>query len=93
MGELVDRMREHAVKHFERHGIRLVGAWTTMVGESNELHYILAWADMGERQQRWQAFSSDPEWRAVLKATDGDGKIRERSHNEFWAPIDCSPLQ
>jgi NIPSNAP len=93
MGELVERMCSHTVHYFERHGIRLVGAWRTTVGNSNEFHYILAWADMRERQERWEAFANDPDWLAVLRETDGDGKIRVYSHNELWTPIDCSPLQ
>jgi hypothetical protein len=93
MGDLVDRMNQHTVHFFERHGIRLIGAWTTVVGESNELHYLLAWNDLNERQERWGAFSRDPEWLAVMRETDGDGKIRDRAHNELWSPIAGSPLR
>jgi hypothetical protein len=93
MGDLIDRMCNDTVGFFEAHGIRLVGAWTTVVGNSNELHHILAWTDMNERQERWAAFSRDPDWLAVLAASDGEGKIRDFAHNEFWAPIDCSPLK
>jgi NIPSNAP len=93
MGDLVDRMCNHTAGFFEAHGIRLVGAWTTVVGNSNELHHILAWTDMSERQERWAAFSRDPGWLEVLATSDGEGKIRDFAHNELWAPIDCSPLQ
>jgi hypothetical protein len=93
MGDLVDRMNQHTVRFFEKHGIRMLGAWTTIVGESNELHYLLAWEDFNERQERWGAFSRDPEWLAIMRETDGDGKLRDRAHNELWAPIESSPLR
>lgn len=93
LGALIDRMNDHTAGFFERHGVRLVGAWQAVVGNTNELHYILAWASFEEREERWTAFSSDPEWLAVLGATDAKGKLRDYCVNELWKPIACSPLQ
>jgi NIPSNAP len=93
LNDLVARMNAHTVRYYAKHGIRLVGAWTSVVGNTNDLHYILAWADLNERQERWAAFSGDPEWRALVKETDPDGQFRNYGQNELWAPIDCSPLQ
>ena len=93
MGDLVDRMCNDAARFFGQYGIRLVGAWQPIVGETNEFHFMLAWTDLEERQQRWKAFSIDPDWIDVLSETDGESKIREHGQNEIWAPIECSPLQ
>ena len=93
MGDLVARMNDHTARLFERHGIRLVGAWQAVVGNTNELHHILAWESFEERETRWGAFSSDEEWLAILRESDGDGKIRDHAVNELWKPIACSPLQ
>jgi hypothetical protein len=93
LNALIERMNDHTAGFFDRHGIRLVGAWQAVVGNTNELHYILAWNDFAERQERWGAFSNDPEWLGVLGDTDANGKLREHCVNELWMPIACSPLQ
>jgi hypothetical protein len=93
MADLVDRMCNHTARFFEQYDIRLIGAWQSLVGETNELHFILAWTDLEERQSRWTAFMTDPDWLVVLRETDGESKIREYGQNEIWSPIDCSPLR
>ncbi len=93
LGDLVARMNEHTVRFYAKHGMRLVGSWTSVIGNTNDLHYILAWNDLNERQERWAAFSSDPEWRAVMKETDPDGQMRSYGQSELWAPTECSPLK
>jgi hypothetical protein len=93
MAELVDRMCNETSRFLTQYGIRLVGAWTTVIGNTNDLHFMLAWTDLEERQDRWRAFTKDPAWHAVLRESDGDGKIREYGQNEIWAPIESSPLQ
>lgn len=93
MPDLVARMNDHTAHYFERHGVRLVGAWQPVTGESHALHYLLAWNDLNERQERWGAFASDPDWRAALKASDSQGVIRDHAYSEIWSPIGCSPAQ
>ena len=45
------------------HGIRQAGFFTTVIGEShNELTYLLAWDSTADREQRWNAFATDPAW-------------------------------
>lgn len=93
MADLVERMCNDTARFFTEYGIRLVGAWQSLIGETNDLHFMLAWTDLEERQELWTAFTNDPAWHAVLRASDGDGKVREYGHNQIWSPIDCSPLQ
>ena len=48
---------------WERHGIRPLGFWTTLVGKSStELTYILPWESLADRETRWTAFQGDPAW-------------------------------
>ena len=56
------RMAEVNLPTWERHGIEAVGFWEPLVGLSNELHYLLRWRNMAERESRWNAFQTDPEW-------------------------------
>ena len=44
MPKLLARFRDKLLPIWERHGIRPIGFWTTLVGNSsNELTYILTW--------------------------------------------------
>ena len=59
-----------------RHGIRQAGFWTTVIGESNQdLTYLLAWESLAERETKWTAFQSDPEWIEKRAGTEANGAI------------------
>jgi len=61
---------------WEKHGIRQVGFWTVVVGDGNQdLYYMLEWNDMAEREKKWGAFQSDPEWHAKRAESERDGPI------------------
>ncbi len=79
---------------FVTHGITVVGYWTTLIGpDSNALTYILAWSDLAERQQRWDAFQSDPAWQAAKRTTEQDGPLVARISSSILQPTAFSPLQ
>ena len=45
-------------------------------GDSNsDLYYLLEWESLAEREQKWNAFQSDPEWIAKRAETEKDGPI------------------
>ena len=55
---LLKRFETTTLKLWEKHGIRQVGFFTTLVGESNqELTYLLAWESLAERDKKWTALS------------------------------------
>jgi hypothetical protein len=88
------RFENHTLGFFAKHGIKTLGFWTTAVGESsNALTYILVYEDMADREKRWTAFASDPEWLAVKKETDKDGPLTASIRNEFLIPTSYSPLK
>jgi hypothetical protein len=73
---LLKRFETVTLPIWQRHGIRQAGFWTTMIGESNlDLHYLLAWESLAERQAKWTAFQTDPEWIAKRDETERDGPI------------------
>ena len=73
---LLKRFETITLELWERHGIRQAGFWTVAVGESNQdLYYLLAWDSLAEREQKWNAFASDPEWLAKRAETEKDGQI------------------
>jgi hypothetical protein len=94
IGALNERFTNTTLSFFEKYGIEQVGFWTTLVGDSNQkLTYILRWADMAERERKWDAFSSDPEWIAARAASEAEAIIVERIENSFLAPTAYSALR
>lgn len=91
---LLKRFETITLPIWERFGIRQAGFWTTLVGESNQdLTYLLAWESMGEREQKWNAFQSDPDWLEKRAGTEKDGQIVASVANSFLAPTGFSSVK
>lgn len=79
---------------WKKHGIRPVGFWTTLIGESNhQVTYMLAWESLAEREQKWAAFASDPEWIAKRAETERDGAIVASLENYILQPTAFSAVR
>jgi hypothetical protein len=92
--DLNKRFESATLKLWERHGFRPVGFWTVLVGESNQdLHYMLEWKDMGERERIWNGFMADPEWLAKRAESEKNGPIIASITNYFLAPTAYSKLK
>lgn len=91
---LHDRFRNITLKLWEKHGIRQAGFWTVLIGENQyELYYLLEWASLAEREERWNAFASDPEWLEAKAGTEKDGQIVGKISNTILVPTDYSAIQ
>ncbi len=91
---LLNRFQNITLKLWEKHGIRQAGFWTTLVGESNQdLTYMLAWESLAERDQKWGAFSADPEWISKRAETEKDGPIVQTLSNQLLTPTAFSSVK
>ena len=91
---LLKRFETITLGIWEKHGIRQAGFWTVLVGPSNkDLYYVLEWKDMAEREQKWGAFLSDPEWLEKRAQTERDGPLVEVVENMFLAPTAYSKIK
>ncbi|MEM9026876.1 MAG: NIPSNAP family protein [Pseudomonadota bacterium] len=91
---LLDRFNTITLKIWERHGIEQAGFFTTVVGDSNhQLIYLLKWQSMAEREQKWSAFQSDPEWIEKRAATEKDLPIVANVASQFLAPTSFSNVK
>ena len=91
---LLARFNDHTLRIWERLGIRQVGFWTTLVGESAfELTYMLAWDSLADRETKWTTFQSDPEWIRVRNESEKDGPINANISNQLLAPTAFSALK
>jgi hypothetical protein len=92
--DLLKRFEAVTLKIWERHGIRQVGFWTTLVGDNNqELHYMLEWKDMAERERIWGAFMADAEWIKARGESEKNGPILAQISNSMLAPTAFSKLK
>ena len=91
---LLKRFETVTLKLWERHGIRQAGFWTTVIGESNqELTYMLAWESLAERETKWAAFQTDPEWIAKRAETEKDGQIVANIVSQLLQPTSFSAVK
>jgi hypothetical protein len=92
---LNQRFESATLELWKKHGIRQVGFWTVEIGGSSntELYYLLEWESLAEREQRWNAFQSDPEWIAKRAASEKDGPILREIDNLILKPTSYSKLR
>ncbi len=88
------RFETITLKFWEKYGIEQVGFWTTLVGPSNQtLTYLLKWESLADRETKWNAFASDPEWLAKRAETEAQAIIVERVENQILAPTSYSAMR
>lgn len=91
---LLARFENATLPIWARHGIQPAGFWTNEVGASNlELVYMLRWNSMAERETKWSAFMSDPEWVARRAESEKDGPILANIANSFLRPTSFSTVR
>ena len=93
MPDIQKRFNDVTMKLFAKHGIKVIGFWDTIIGESNELVYICAFNDLDHRAKAWASFQADPEWQAARKASEANGPLLEKFVNKIWKATSFSPLQ
>src|SRR5579871_671435 len=92
---LVDRIGNHARKIFDRHNIASIGYWVPQDSpqKENTLIYIVAHESREAARKNLAAFGADPEWKALQKSTETDGKIIEKFESTFLDPVDFSAIK
>ena len=94
MPALLKRFETKAIPIWERHGVRQVGFFTTMIGpESRKLTYILQYDSLADRDAKWGAFQRDADWIAARSESEEDGQIVENMANEILTPTGFSALK
>ena len=94
MPDLNNRFSNITLKMWDKFGIRQVGFWTTLVGPSNNaLYYLLEWESLAEREQKWNAFATNPDWLTARAETEKNGPLVEHVENMFLTPTAYSKLK
>ncbi|MBA3477174.1 MAG: NIPSNAP family protein [Lautropia sp.] len=88
------RFETVTLKIWQKHGIRQAGFWTVEIGPSNQvLYYLLEWASLAEREERWGAFQSDPEWIRKRAESEADGPIVGHLESYILKPTAYSSIR
>jgi hypothetical protein len=91
---LLKRFETVTLKLWEKHRIRPAGFFTTLIGESNqELTYFLAWESLADRDKKWTAFQSDPDWIDARARSEADGQIIGNIVSQLLVPTAFSSVK
>src|ERR1700732_2674824 len=90
MAALLTRFEHQTLPIMVRHGFLQAGFWTTIVGRSEQLTYLLAWESLAQRQEQWAAFESDAEWLAIRKSTEENGPLIFEIESSLLRPTNFS---
>ena len=91
---LLKRFEATTLDLWKKHGIRPAGFWTVLVGDSNQdLYYLLAWESLAERETKWGAFMSDPDWLDKRAESEKDGPIIASITNLMLQPTAFSSVK
>lgn len=94
MQDVLDRFTRDVSPLWEVHGIKQVGFWTVLVGESNQnLVYMIRWDSMADRETKWRAFQGDPAWVTAKTKSEVNGPLIMTISNQLLEPTGFSTLQ
>lgn len=94
MPRLQKRFQDHTLPIWQRLGIRQAGFWTVAIGDgSNDLHYLLAWESLAEREQKWGAFMADAEWQKAKAESEAPGAIVANIKSTILQPTAFSSVK
>lgn len=94
--ELHARFRNHTLRIFKKHGMKVVGFWGPVdkeKGSENKLVYILAFPSREAREKAWKEFNDDPEWKKVKTESEKNGKIVDNVESVILLATDYSPVK
>ena len=98
-GKLEDvhkRFREHTMKIFTKHHMKVVGFWGPVdkeKGSENTLIYILEFPSRDAMKAAWDAFRKDPDWIKARNESEANGKIVEKVVSVYLDPTPFSPMK
>lgn len=95
LGNLHSRFRDHTIRIFGNHDMKVVGFWSPTSEEEREdtLVYMLEHASQEAANASWEAFGQDPEWARVSEASNANGRILAGVERKYMVATDYSPMK
>ena len=94
--EVHKRFREHTMEIFKKHHLKVVGFWGPVdkeKGSEDLLIYVLEFPSRAALTAAWDAFRKDPEWQAVAKASEANGKLVTKVDSVIMKATDYEKLK
>ena len=85
------RMKDHALKLFEKHGVTSIGYFTPVDNKENKLVFFLAFPSKDAREKAFKAFAADEDWKKAVADSEKDGKLVEKMESRLLTVTDYSP--
>jgi len=83
---LLSRLREPHTENLGE-GIKQAVFWTVLIGDGNhDLHYLLAWNSLADRETKWNAFQADPAWHKARDDSEKNGLLIANIKSAFLRP-------
>lgn len=87
MKEIVDRFANVTLGLFKKHGVRPILFLEAVVGTSNQLTWLIEWENLAEREEKWEAFQSDPAWISARAESEKNGPLVTRFNNTILREV------
>lgn len=89
VGYATDMAKRSFVEIGHKYGIKVVGAWTTTIGQGHTFVLILAFDDLADRDRKLAALAADEDRLTLIETTESVGL-----EEDVWImrPTDWSPL-
>ncbi len=94
--ELHKRFRDHTMKLFKKHGMKVVGFWGPTdkeKGSENTLVYVMEFPSREARDKAWKEFGADPEWQKARAESEKNGKLTDKVDSVILGATDYSPIK
>ena len=90
------RFREHTLKFFEKHGMKVEGFWKPLDPKAadEKLIYLLSFPSKEAADKSWQEFRDDPGWQKVKDESEKDGPLLAKPpESVFMVSTDYAPTK
>jgi hypothetical protein len=86
--DLIKRFQDHTLRLFEKNGIENVAYFLPTDEADQTLTFILGYPSEESRDELWNKFANDPEWKVAQKASEANGPLVKKVDQVFmvWAP-------
>ena len=90
MPKYLELFEKHALPVMLRHGLELVGYYTSSIGPLNQVVHIWRYDSLADLEQKRAARDADPAWGEFLSLTEGMVLMQD---NKIMRPTAFSPAR
>ena len=85
------RFRNHTIELFAKHNIENIAYWVPENNDNNILIYLVAYPDYEAREESWNSFLADPDWKSAKSESEIDGKLVSKIDSIIMQLTNYSP--